>query len=313
MRAAVNHRYGPPSVLVIDEVPMPVVRAGEVLVRVRAAAVTAADSRLRGARFPRGFGALARLGFGVTRPRRSILGSSFSGEIAGSGASDLPVGTPVCGMAGTRMGAHAEYVAVPADRVVRKPESVDHEDAAAILFGGTTALYFLRDRAAVQRGQTVLVNGASGSVGSSAVQLARHFGATVTAVTSGQNVELVLSLGASKAVDYTTTPVAGIVDEFDVVFDTVGTISPETARGLLSPGGVALLAAADLWQTLRARGPVKVGVAPERAADVAFLLGLAASGELVGVLDQVGDLDDIVTLHARVDSGRKVGNVIVRP
>jgi NADPH:quinone reductase-like Zn-dependent oxidoreductase len=311
MRAATNNRYGPPSVVSVQDVPMPVAKAGEVLVRVRAAAVTAADSRLRGARFPRGFALLARLVFGILRPRRSILGSSFSGEVAATIPTGPPIGTPVSGLCGVRMGAHAEYVSVATSRIVAKPDAVSHEDAAGLLFGGTTALFFLRDKAALRSGQTVLVNGASGAVGTAAVQLATHLGGVVTAVTSTPNVDLVRRLGAAKVIDYTTAPLDGLTDRFDVVLDTVGTISPARARSLLAPGGKALLVAADLRENLAARDPVMTGTAPERAADVAYLLDLAAAGHLVTVLDTVGELTDIVALHTRVDSGRKVGNVVV--
>ncbi|MEY2849407.1 MAG: hypothetical protein RI885_2074 [Actinomycetota bacterium] len=312
MRAAVNDRYGPPSVVSVREAPMPAGKSGEVLIGVRAAAVTAADSRLRGARFPSGFALPARLVFGILRPRRSILGSSFSGEIIAAGPGGLPVGTPVSGLSGIRMGAHAEYLSVAASRVVPKPDTVSHEDAAGLLFGGTTALFFLRDKAALRCGQTVLVNGASGAVGTAAVQLAAHLGGVVTAVTSTPNVDLMHRLGAAHVIDYTTDPLDRLTDRFDVVLDTVGTIPPARARTLLTPGGTALLAAADLWQTLAARGPVKTGTAPERAADVAYLLDLAANGHLTTVIDTVGGMADIVELHTRVDSGRKVGNVIVR-
>ncbi len=313
MLAAVNEIYGPPSVVSVRDVPMPVARHGDILVRVRAAAVTAADSRLRGARFPRGFAPLARLGFGIRRPRRTILGSSFSGVVAAAGSSGPAVGAAVSGLSGLRMGANAEYLSVAASRVVPKPDTVSHEDAAALLFGGTTALYFLRDKAALRSGQTVLVNGASGAVGTAAVQLSTHLGGVVTAVTSTPNVDLVRRLGAAHVIDYTTDPLDRLTDRFDVVFDTVGSIPPARARSLLAPGGRALLAAADLWEILAAHGPVKTGTAPERAADVAYLLDLAAKGHLTTVLDTVGDLADIVELHARVDSGRKVGNVVVTP
>ena len=227
MRAVAVERYGPPDVARIVEVPRPVPRKGEVVVRVVAAPVTSADARIRAARFPAGFGMLARLAFGVRRPRRRILGNVFSGiiEEVGPGVIDLAPGQAVCGMTGISMGAHAEYVSVPARRVAAVPSGVSHSEAAGLLFGGSTALYFLRDKASVRPGMTVLVNGASGAVGSNAVQLATHFGATVTAVTSPGNADFVRRLGAGRVIDYAVSDVRALADRFDVVFDAVGNLS----------------------------------------------------------------------------------------
>lgn len=309
MRAVVVTRYGPPDVVRVVEVPAPVPRSGEVLVRVVATAVTAGDARIRGARFPRGFGVPARLAIGLRGPRRPILGVVFSGvvEAVGADVADLAPGDEVCGMTGARMGAHAELVAVSAARAVPKPAEVSHEDAAGVLFGGTTALHFLRG---VGRGATVLVIGASGAVGTNAVQLAKHAGATVTAVTSGANAGLVTRLGADRVIDYTNSAVSG---RYDVVLDTVGTLSPATGRPLLTEDGVLLLAAATLAETVVPRRRVRAGVARERPEDMAFLLERVAKGELSVVIDQSVGLDEIVAAYRRVDSGRKVGNLLVRP
>lgn len=315
MRAAVFERYGAPQVVHVTELPTPEPRPGEVRVRVTVAAVTAGDARIRGSRFPKGFGPVARLMYGVTRPRRGVLGNVFSGVVdaVGRGVTEFSPGDQVCGMTGPRMGAHAEYVVVDTARVVRKPAEVSHEDAAGVLFGGTTALYFLRDRAALRPGASVLVNGASGAVGTNAVQIAKHFGATVTGVTSTPNLALVTELGADRTVDHTATGVLSLTDRFDVVLDTVGNLSPASGRGLLDDGGVLLLAAASLWDIVRARGNVRAGAAPERAEDFAFLLGLVADRGLTSVTDRIEPLQEIAAAHRRVDSGRKVGNVLVRP
>jgi NADPH:quinone reductase-like Zn-dependent oxidoreductase len=315
MRAAIVEQYGAPSVVRLAEVPPPEPKPGEVLVRVRAAAVTIADARIRGSRFPAGFGLMSRLIFGVTRPRLKVLGSAFSGVVEGLGAGvdGLRLGDEVCGMAGMAMGAHAEYVAVAEKKVVRKPAAVSHDDAAGILFGGTTALHFLRDSITLRPGASVLVNGASGAVGTCAVQLAKHYGASVTAVTSGPNAELVASLGAERVVDYAVTPLPTLKERFDVVLDTVGTISPAFGKQLLAPNGTLLLVAGDLWALLQARGNVKGGVASERPADFAYLLQLMSEGHLSSVTDSVYSLEEIVRAYERVDSGRKRGSVIVRP
>jgi NADPH:quinone reductase-like Zn-dependent oxidoreductase len=306
-------QYGPPELVGVREVPAPSPAKGRVLVRVRAAAVTSADGRIRAARFPRGFGQVARLAFGVRRPRRPVLGGVFSGvvEEVGPGVEGIAVGDEVCGMTGARLGTHAELVAARADRLVVKPSAVTHEDAAAVLFGGTTALHFLRDR--VRPGQRVLVNGASGAIGTAAVQLARRAGGQVTGVCSAANADLVRDLGAESVLDYARTPLASVTERWDVVLDTVGNVSTPLGRSLLAPGGVLLLAVADLGQTLRARGDVFAGPAPERPEDFTTLLDLVAAGDLRVVVSRTLPLDDIVEAHRLVDSGRKVGNVVVTP
>jgi NADPH:quinone reductase-like Zn-dependent oxidoreductase len=315
MRAAVNDRYGPPEVVQVVEVPRPVPADGEVLVRVVAAAVTSGDARIRAARFPPGFALPARLAFGLRRPRRGVLGSSLSGivETTAPGVDAFAPGDQVCAMTGTRMGAHAEYVAVPVGRLARKPASVSHEDAAGLLFGGTAARYFLRDRASISAGSSVLVNGASGAVGTNAVQLAHHLGATVTAVTSAANAELVTDLGAERVIDHRRTDITALTERFDVVLDTVGNLTAATGRRLLTEGGMLILAVASLGDTIRARGNLVAGSAPERVEDFDHLLNLLTDGALTVVHDRTFALDDIVDAHRRVDSGHKIGNIVVRP
>jgi NADPH:quinone reductase-like Zn-dependent oxidoreductase len=315
MRAAVVDRYGPPEVVAVREVPRPVPRADEVLVHVAVAAVNSGDARIRAARFPAGFAPLARPAFGLRGPRRPILGNAFAGTVAAVG-EDVTAHAPgdeVCGMTGVRMGAHAEYVAVPGSRLARKPPGVTHEAAAGLLFGGTAALWFLRDRAQVRPGQSVLVVGASGAVGTNAVQLARHFGADVTGVTSAHNAALVQRLGADRIIDHTRTDLSTLTDRFDVVLDAVGTLTRATGRRLLTDHGVLVLAAASLGDTVRARGDVVAGSAPERVEDFDYLLRLLAEGVLTVVVDEVLDLAQIASAYQRVDSGHKVGNVLVRP
>lgn len=336
MRAAVVRRYGGPEVVAIAEVPDPVPAPGEVLVRVAAATVNSGDARIRGARFPRGFGLLGRLALGLRGPRRPVLGVVFSGTVEAVGAdasgrrgasaaaarggeasaltaAELAVGDRVCGMTGARMGAHAELVSVPVSRLARVPDSVSHDDAAGVLFGGATARYFLRDKAGLRSGERVLVIGASGAVGTNAVQLAKHLGAEVTAVASARNAALLAELGADHVVDYRTTPVGRLGERFDVVFDAVGELSPATGRPLLREGGRLLLVVATLGQMLAARGAVKTGTSPERPEDFAALLALVADGRLRVVAEPALPLERIAEAHARVDSGRKVGNLVVRP
>ena len=315
MRAAVVDRYGPPDVVRVADVPRPKPGAREVLVRVQAAAVTSGDARIRGARFPAGFGPAVRLAFGITRPRRRVLGSAFAGLVESVGAEldGVAPGRAVCGMTGTKLGAHAQYLVARADRVAQVPAGVAPDDAAGVLFGGTAALFFLRDKASVAPGMAVLVNGASGAVGTNAVQLAKHFGATATAVTSAANAELVTGLGADHVIDYTSQDIAAAGARFDVVLDCVGNLTIKSGRPLLTDGGVLVLAVASLWDAIRARGNVVAGSAPERVEDIELLLGLFAAGQLTVVHDHAYDLDDIVEAHRRVDTGHKRGNVIVRP
>lgn len=315
MRAAVVDRYGPPEIVHVADVARPHLDNRAVLVRVHAAAVTSGDARIRGARFPAGFGALVRLMFGITRPRRRILGGTFSGivETVGTDVAGLAPGQAVCGMTGTKLGTHAQFVAARADRVAAVPAGVSLDDAVGVLFGGTTALYFLRDKASVAPGKSVLVNGASGAVGTNAVKLAKHFGATVTAVTSAANSELVTSLGADHVIDYTNDDLSATDDRFDAVLDCVGNLTIGTGRRLLADGGVLVLAVASLWDNIRAHGNVAAGSAPERVGDIELLLDLVATGDVTVVHDGDYDLEHIVDAYRRVDSGHKRGNVIVHP
>lgn len=315
MRAVVVERYGPPSTARIMEVPDPVPRANEAVVRVVSTAVTAGDARIRGGTFPAGMGMLGRLALGVRGPRARVLGMVVSGvvEAVGPAVTELEVGAEVAGFAGSRMGTHAELVAIAADRLARKPAGVSHDAAAAAIFGGTTAMHFLLDVARMRAGHDVLIVGASGSVGTAAVQLAKRSGATVTAVASTRNVELLHRLGIDAHVDYTTTPVTSLGRRFDVVLDTVGTLAPREARALLREGGTAALVAADLVQMLAARGPVKAGTAPSDAALVARVLALLERSELDPVIQEALPLEEIARAYEIADSRRKVGNVIVRP
>lgn len=324
MRAAVVDRYGPPSVIRVREVPDPAPGRGEVLVRVTAASVNSGDARIRAARFPSGMGVGARLALGIRGPRGAVLGVAYAGVVealgpgAGPGADPgagpgISVGDRIAGMTGMRMGAHAELAVVPAARAVPIPEGVSDADAVGSIFGGTTALYFLRDRAKLASGQTVLVNGAAGSVGSAAVQLARGLGAHVTAVTRSANADLVRRLGAERTIDYTRTPLDTLDERFDVVFDTVGNVDIAGGRRLLAPGGALLLAVAGLGQMLRARGAVHAGTSPERPEDIAHLLALVATGSFDPLVDIVGGLDAVALAHERIDSGHKTGNLVVQP
>ena len=314
MKAAIINAYGPPEVLQIMEVPTPNINKNEILVKVKAVAVTSADTRIRGARFPKGFGFFARMFFGVTKPRVHILGSTFSGvvEAVGSDVTAFQIGDEVCGMTGVKMGTYAECIKITKpSSLVRKPAKVSHEEAAGAMFGGTAALYFVRDILDVKSNEEVIINGASGAVGTNAVQLAKYFGANVTGVTSGSNAKIVRDLGADKIIDYTKQDLAYSKEKYDVVLDTVGNISPSSAKKVLRKNGRAGLMVTNLGDTLRAHGQVKTGTATEKTEDIEFLLSLMEQGFLKTIIDRKYDFNSIVEAHKYVDSGQKIGNVIL--
>ena len=317
MKAALCRRYGPPDVVQIAEVPRPEPGATELLVRVRATTVTAGDSRLRSARVPRGFGIPLRLGMGITGPRQPILGFELAGEVVAVGPS-VNRFAPGDRVFAARMACHAEYVAVREKAAAPLPGNLTFEQAAALCFGGLTSLIFLRDKARLQPGERVLINGASGAVGSAAVQLARHFGASVTGVCSTANAALVRSLGAERVIDYAREDFTRDRETWDVVLDAVGNCSFAGCKPVLAPGGRLLLVVAGLGQLVgsmlwpsRAGRKVLGGVGALRQADLLLLRELAESGAFRPVIDRTYDFARIVEAHAYVDTGRKKGNVVI--
>ena len=315
MRAAVVDHYGPPEVVRITELPDPVPPAGQVVVDVRAAAVTRGDARLRSGVFPRGFGLPGKLALGLRGPRHSVLGGVFAGLVTATGpeVTDVRVGDRVAGMNGIRMGSHAELMAVPVSSLTGVPDRVSNVDAAAALFGGSTALYLLREKSTLESARTVLINGASGSVGSAALQIAVHAGAEVTAVTSGPNTDLVRRLGATHVIDYTQDPISDLYQGFDIVVDAVGNLSRKDADRLCNPAGELILVAAGLTDTVLARGQVVSGTVKERSEDFATVLNLVASGSLDPLAHVVGGLDDLTEAYRQLDTGHKVGNLVIEP
>ncbi|MET0286812.1 MAG: NAD(P)-dependent alcohol dehydrogenase [Polyangiales bacterium] len=319
MRAAVYDRYGPPSVVSLGTLPKPVPKANEVLIRVHATTVSSADWRMRSLTVPTGFGVFARPAFGFFKPRKRVLGSELAGvvEAVGSGVSRFRVGDRVFAFPGFALGCHAEYRTVPEDgRIAPIPDGLSFEQAAALCFGGTTALHFLRDVGKVVAGESVLVVGASGTVGSAAVQIARHLGARVTATTSGANVERVRALGADHVIDYTLED--PLVAQYDVIFDSIGTLDNASFKRGLKPEGRGLLIAAGLgqivgasWVGLTSKRKILGGPAPENPEHVRQLGELAAQGKFRPLIDRSFPLAEIVEAHTLVDSGRKRGSVIV--
>jgi len=320
MKAAVHDRYGSADVVRVQDLPTPVPGGDEVLVRVHAAVVGVVDSVAR-----EGVPRYARVYFGLLRPRSPLLGSDFAGrvEAIGPAVTRFAVGAEVFGTLAPRFGAHAEYVCLSQDAALApKPARLTFPEAAALV--DTTALVFLRDKARLASGQTILVNGASGSVGTDAIQLARHLGAHVTGVCSGPNTDLVERLGADTTLDYTATDFTRAGTTYDVVFDVAGTSSFARSRRVLRRGGVYLTTAPSpailLQMTWTARFGTRRAMvaftglrdAAAKRADLSYLAGLADAGALVPVVDTCYPLADIADAYRHVDQGHKRGNIIVR-
>ncbi|MBP2029253.1 NADPH:quinone reductase-like Zn-dependent oxidoreductase [Methanohalophilus levihalophilus] len=325
MKAIVCTRYGPPEVLQLREVPKPIPKDNEVLIKIHATSVTTGDSNARDFVYiPPGLGLLARLMLGITKPKKSMLGSVFAGEIeaVGKDVKLFNVGDRIFGGDGDGMGAYAEYKCMSEDGLLAaKPANLTYEEAAVIPFGALTSLYFLRDRANVRNGQKVLVNGASGGVGTSAVQIAKAFGAEVTGVCSTRNLELVTSLGVDKVIDYTKEDFTKNGESYDIILDTaVGTTSFSKCKKSLSQDGFYLAVAGglkDLFQMLWTSriGSKKVifggGGACEKKENLFFLKELLESGKLKPVLDRSYPLEQIAEAFNYLEKGQKKGNVAI--
>jgi NADPH:quinone reductase-like Zn-dependent oxidoreductase len=314
MRAVVHDRYGGPEVLRLDEVERPVPADDEVLVRIHATTVTRSDC---GWRAPHPF--FSRVFTGLLRPRRPILGSELAGvvEAVGSAVSRFEVGDEVFGV---KSGAHAEYVcARESAALAPKPAGMTFEEAAAVCDGAIIALTCLR-KAGLRQGQSIVVYGASGSIGTAGVQLAKHFGAEVTAVCNTKNVELVRSLGADEVIDYTQEDFTRNGKTYDVVFDAVGKHSFRRSRHSLKPGGTFV--ETDLgfmWHvpplTLLTRWigdkRVTIPIPKYTKEEILFIKGLLEAGEYQAVIDRHYPLEDVVEATRYVETGQKTGNVVL--
>ena len=303
MKAVVCTRYGPPEVLQVKELATPVPRKNEVRIRISATAVTSSDCYLRGLRLSPAYRIMARLTIGWNAPRQPVLGLVLSGEIdsLGPDAKSFEVGDRVFGFNRHLFGTYAQYACWPEDGLLAPlPANFTDEESAAIPYGGLLALHFLR-KADVRAGQSVLVFGASGAVGTSAVQLARHLGAEVTGVCSTANVDLVASLGATTVIDYTSEDFTDRAERYDLIFDAVGkrkSAAPlRLCRQALAPGGACV--------------SVDDGTPKLRREDLVLLGELATTGAIRPVIDRTYALDDIVDAHRYVDNGHKRGNVVI--
>lgn len=321
MSAAVYRRFGGPEVVRVEQVAKPIPGPRDVLVRVHASTVSAADHRARSRLVPQGLAVLAALSLGIWRPRKPVLGMDIAGVVdeVGSDVTAWAAGDEVIAMLGASFGGHAQYALVPQDGAIAlKPSSLTFEESVALVFGGITAHAFL-DRADVGPGSTVLVNGASGSVGSACVQLANLRGAEVTAVCSDANRALVTRLGATRVIDYTEQDFATEGGSYDVIVDCVGNAGYERVADVVKPGGALLLVISDLAGVLKAGGRTKrsgklisAGNPGFTAERLAYLVQLAETKQLQPVIDRTYDLADVVEAHRYVDAGHKRGNVVLR-
>ena len=320
MKATVYRRYGPPEVLEVVEEAMPTPRPNEILIRIHAAPVTTTDCALRSGDL------LTRLPFGVLKPKRPRLGTELAGEVVAAGRDVLRFrpGDRVYAATGATFGTHAQYICLPHDGAIAPmPENASFAEAAALCEGGLTALPFLRDEGKRIPGQRVLINGAAGAVGNSALQLAKAMGAEVAAVCGPHNLELMLAQGADIAIDYQREDFTKRRETYDIVFDAVGKSSFTRCRSILAPQGAYLgtvptpeLLAQMLWTSRRGRQKARMAAtglrpAPKRAADLLVLKAYMERGALHPLIDSSFGMSEVATAHRRVETGHKRGHVIL--
>ena len=321
MKACVYSGYGQPDVVSIAEIPTPEPKIDEVLVKIHATTVSTADWRIRAGLFPRGFGTVARLIYGWSKPRKQVVGTEFSGEVVkvGPSVSSFKIGDFVIGFS-AKLGAHAEYKVMKANAaLVHKPVNMTFEEAAALSFGGTTALNFLMNIGRLQAGEKVLVIGAGGAVGSAAVQLAKHFGGIVTAVCSASKAVMMKELGASCVIDYKAEDFTKGKETYNVILDTIGNTNFAKCRHVLSDNGRLLMVSAGADDFLSMifcaiKGGKKAigGATLEKAEDMQQLVDLYQRGVYRPLIDSVFPMSQIVDAHRRVDSGHKSGSVVIK-
>ena len=320
MKAALFKKYGNDQSVVIENVPIPTPNENELLIKVSATTVTAVDTIFRSGKDP-----FARMATGIFSPKIKTLGTELAGvvESVGKNVEGFKMGDAVIADSGTNYGAHAEYVLVSNDDpIVLKPEFLPFKDAGAISYGALTALAFLRDHGKIKARDHILIIGASGCVGSYAVQLAKYYGAHVAAVSSSRNALLVKSLGADSVIDYVKTPLRDIVGQYDIIFDTVGKYSFGTLRHLLKPEGkylTTVLSASSIVNMLKTRFTKKKSIlaltglrsSREKRDDLRFVIDLFTHHRLHTVIDKVYDFESINDAFDYVHQGHKTGSVVI--
>lgn len=324
MKAVVWTKYGPPDGLQLREVAKPTPKDHELLIRIHAASVTAGDIEVRSLKLPMWLGLPMRVYVGLLRPKRiTVLGQELSGEIeaVGKNVTRFTEGDQVFAATGFSLGAYAEYICLPEEPedgvLAEKPVNLSYEEAATVPFGALEALHFLR-KGNLQSGEEIVINGAGGTIGTSAVQLARHFGAKVTAVDSGEKLEMLRSIGAAHVIDYTQEDFTKRGDTYDVVFDVIGKSSFSGSIAALREKGRYLTANPRLSHMVRgalvsARSNKKVIYQPaaRTTADLLFLKGLIEAGDLKPVIDRTYALEQAAEAHRYAESGRKKGNIVL--
>ncbi len=320
MKAITYHEYGPPEVLKLSEVSKPIPKENQVLIKIRAVAVNMGDCELRSPKIPNSIWLIVRLFFGVFKPRKKVLGAYLAGDIesVGSSVTSFKIGDPVFACSGPRFGAYAEYMCLPEDDAIApKPENLNFEEAS-VLGLGLDALHFLR-MASVQKGQKVLVNGAGGGIGTIAVQLAKYYGAEVTAVDNSTKLEMLQSIGADHVIDYTKESFDEQGVAYDVIFDLVGKGSYSKCIHSLSENGIYLLANPSgigqmfrgLWTTMTSKKKVISKFADASKEDMLIIKELVESGAIKPVIDKTMPFEKVVETHTYVESGQKLGNVVL--
>lgn len=326
MKAVIWTKYGPPDILQLREVKKPIPKDNQVRIKIHSATVTAGDCETRGLKLPFYISLPMRIFFGPVRPKRvNILGQELAGEIesVGKAVSEFKKTDRVFANTGFGMGAYAEYICLPekpqemSGIVLEMPANISYEEAAAVPLGGLEALHFIR-KANIQKGQEILINGAGGSIGTYAVQLAKHFGAEVTAVDSTGKLDMLRSIGADHTIDYTKKDFTQSNKSYDVIFDVIGRSPFSGSMGSLKQNGLYLIANAGPLRMIRGvlasmKGDKKVlfGAANPKIEDLIFLKDLIEAGKIKAVIDRKYSLEQIVEAHKYVEKGNKKGNVVI--
>jgi NADPH:quinone reductase-like Zn-dependent oxidoreductase len=300
MKAMVCTKYGKPDVLQLQEVEKPIPKENEILIKIYATTVTSGDCRVRSFNSPLLLWLPLRIVLGLRKPRKSILGVELAGEVedVGKNVTRFKKGDQLFAMTGMKFGGYAEYICLPEKGTIAvKPENVTYEEAASISFGGTTALHFFR-KGTIQTGQKVLIYGASGAVGTAAVQLANYYGAEVTGVCSAKNSELVKSLGADRVIDYQNENFTEKQEKYDLIFDAVGKIAKNQCKAALALNG--------RFVSVEGQGIAKV-----QTKDLLLLKKLMEEGQIQSVIDRCYSLEQVPAAHEYVETGHKIGSVVV--